>query len=207
VTVFEHAMLGVTGTLAVGLHRRYGWKIVAAAGAVAVLPDWDGLSILCGAAAYDRVHRAWGHNLLVAGLSGAVVMACVCCLPWATRGRKSPEMPARGSDPAASQRRPPLPVGRVALWAALGAMASLSHLAADLMYSHHERLPDWGVRLLWPFSQQEFAYPMVPWGDVGTTLIFVASMFAMARWPARLQSISQVTLVLVVAYFALRGLS
>ena len=64
-TVFEHAMLGVTGTLAVGLHRRYGWKIVAAAGAVAVLPDWDGLSILFGAAAYGKVHRAWGRLLSV----------------------------------------------------------------------------------------------------------------------------------------------
>jgi membrane-bound metal-dependent hydrolase YbcI (DUF457 family) len=200
-------MLGVTGTLAIGLHRRYGWKIVAAAGAVAVLPDWDGLSILFGAAAFDKVHRAWGHNLLVAGLSGATVMACVSCLPWATRGRKSPEMPVRASDPAGSQRRTPLRVGQVALWAALGAMASLSHLAADLTYSHHERFPDWGVRLLWPFSQQEFAWPMVPWGDVGTTLIFVTSMFAMARWPARLQSISQVTLALVVAYLVLRGLA
>ena len=44
-TSYEHAMLGIDGALALGLHRRYGWQIVAAAGCVAVLPDWDGLSI------------------------------------------------------------------------------------------------------------------------------------------------------------------
>jgi hypothetical protein len=198
-------MLGVTGTLAVGLHRRYGWKIVAAAGVVAVLPDWDGLSILFGAAAYDHVHRAWGHNLLVAGLSGATVMACLCCIPRTRRGKNQSEMRAPISDPAGSRQPCFAHMGRVALWATVGVLASLSHLAADLLYSGHETLADWGILMFWPFSQQTFAYPMVPWGDVGTTLIFVASMFAMLRWPARLQSISQVTLVLVVVYIVLRG--
>ena len=28
-TTFEHAMLGINGALAVGLHRRFGWQIVA----------------------------------------------------------------------------------------------------------------------------------------------------------------------------------
>jgi len=45
-TTYEHAMLGITGALAAGLHRRYGWQIVAMAGVTAVLPDWDGLSLL-----------------------------------------------------------------------------------------------------------------------------------------------------------------
>ena len=47
-------MLGVDGALAVGLHRRYGWQIVAWSGCAAVLPDWDGLTLLLGA----RCHAA-----------------------------------------------------------------------------------------------------------------------------------------------------
>ena len=74
-TTYEHAMLGVTGTLAVGLHRKYGWEIVALAGFVAVLPDWDGLSLLFGAGTFDRVHRTLGHNLPACILLGVVVAA------------------------------------------------------------------------------------------------------------------------------------
>jgi hypothetical protein len=47
-TVYEHAMLGINGALAAGLAPRYGWPIVAMAGAAAVLPDLDGLTILFG---------------------------------------------------------------------------------------------------------------------------------------------------------------
>ncbi len=74
-TTFEHAMLGVTGALGAGLHRRYGWQIVALGGLVAVLPDWDGVSILFGAAVFDRVHRTLGHNLPICILLGALVAA------------------------------------------------------------------------------------------------------------------------------------
>ncbi len=77
VTVYEHAMLGIDAALAAGLYRRAGWQIVAWAGCAAALPDWDGLSLLFGAQAYDAGHRLWGHNFLVAGLVGTVVGACV----------------------------------------------------------------------------------------------------------------------------------
>ena len=54
-TVYEHAMIGIDGALAVGLHRRHGWPIVALAGLTAVLPDVDGLSIVLGRNLYaDR---------------------------------------------------------------------------------------------------------------------------------------------------------
>ena len=70
-TSFEHAMVGITGAVAANLHRRHGWPIVALAGFAAMLPDWDGLTILCGIHCYAAAHRVWGHNLLVAGLVGA----------------------------------------------------------------------------------------------------------------------------------------
>jgi hypothetical protein len=69
-------MLGGSLALASGLQRRYGWGIVALAGAAAALPDLDGLSIAFGSQAYANAHRVWGHNLLVAGGMGAAAGAC-----------------------------------------------------------------------------------------------------------------------------------
>jgi len=64
-------MVGVSLAMATGLHGRFGWPITAFAAVAAALPDWDSLSILFGAQAYARAHRVWGHNLLVAVLSGS----------------------------------------------------------------------------------------------------------------------------------------
>src|SRR5262245_36692727 len=72
-TVFEHPMFGASLALLAGVRRRHGWGLIATAAAAAALPDWDGLSILFGSNAYAAAHRVWGHNLLVAGLGGAVV--------------------------------------------------------------------------------------------------------------------------------------
>ncbi len=72
-TTYEHAMLGITGVLATGLDRRYGWSIVALAAVAAVSPDWDGLTILAGSAAFAASHRLWGHNVLACVLSGLLM--------------------------------------------------------------------------------------------------------------------------------------
>lgn len=205
-TTYEHVMLGVTGSLAAGLHRRGGWEIVAMAGVVAALPDWDGLSILLGAEAFDRFHRAVGHNLLVAGLLGAAWAA------WDYRGgatrrvvqvgmRCFPSLQWKETAP----RRRGFDAGALSLWIAVGVLASLSHLAADLVYSGHEDLSDWGLKLLWPFSDRSYVYPLVRWGDVGATLIFAAGMLAMARWRERLQAIAALTLFGVLGYIGVRG--
>ncbi len=76
-TVYEHAMIGINGTLALGLQRRQGWQIVAWAGLAALLPDADGVTILFGGRAYADGHRLWGHNLLVVGLVAAAVSVVV----------------------------------------------------------------------------------------------------------------------------------
>jgi len=49
-------------------------------------------------------------------------------------------------------------------------------------------------------------YPLVPWGDAGVSIIFVAGMFAMWKWPGRLQAVSAVTLAAVVLYVLGRGM-
>ena len=65
-------MLGLTLALAAGAHRRHGWALPATAAVAAALPDWDAAAIVFGGEAFSRVHRVWGHNLLCAGLLGAL---------------------------------------------------------------------------------------------------------------------------------------
>jgi membrane-bound metal-dependent hydrolase YbcI (DUF457 family) len=166
-TTFEHALLGVTAALASGLDRRYGWPIVAVAGAAAVSPDWDGLSLLLGAAAYAQVHRAWGHSLLIACLVGAAVGAVdfrwhvsLRLKRWLAAWVRMPPSPDEGS----AYRGP------VAVWMVVGALAALTHLAADLVVSGAETANDWGLKLLWPISHREWVYPLVRWGDPGMSI-------------------------------------
>ncbi|MFH1268933.1 MAG: metal-dependent hydrolase [Planctomycetota bacterium] len=205
-TTYEHAMLGVTGTLAAGLDRRYGWQIVALGGFVAVLPDWDGLSILFGAAVFDRFHRTLGHNVPVCVLLGAAVAALDYRFSLASRVKESAGKRLRlfASD-AAPPKREAFRADAVAVWIVTGVLASLSHLVADLVFSGHAVLSDWGLRLFWPFSDRAWAFPMVSWGDPGVTLIFAAAMFAMIRWRERLQVISALTLALVLGYVGIRA--
>jgi hypothetical protein len=88
---------------------------------------------------------------------------------------------------------------------AVGVVASLSHLAADLVYSGHAKYSDWGLQLLWPFSDRAFVYPMVPWGDIGAAVILSAGMFAMLARPSRVRPIGWTALVAVAAYILGRG--
>ncbi len=204
-TSYEHVMLGVTGGLAVGLHRRYGWQLVAVAGIAAVLPDWDGLAYFLGPVAFDRVHRTWGHSLWAAALVGAIYAALEHRFHWLDRGARwllktFPIRRAKADDPV--ELAPPR--GSLCAWLAVGAVAGLSHLAADVLFSGSSTLPDWGLRLLWPWSDLAWAYPRVPWGDPVVTILFVVGMFAMVRWPRRIQGIAIATLVAVAAYVVLR---
>ncbi len=225
-TLYEHIMLGIDGAMAAGLHRRYGWQIVAWSGVAAVLPDWDGFTLLLGANRYADGHRVWGHGLLVAGAL-AVVLGAVACR-WDLFGRVGRVLGGRlgwlgqseafPSDPASSElghaalcpRHPtscPMPHSwsTLCVWATVGLAAAYSHLLTDMLYSYGRNLPVWDVPLLWPFSTRGFAYPAVPWGDPGTTLIFIAGMFAMARWRSQTQRIAAVTLALFVAHVAIRA--
>ncbi len=205
-TTYEHAMLGVTGALAAGLDRRWGWPIVAMAAVVAVLPDWDSLSLLVGPAAFDRIHRTLGHNLPACVLLGAVAAAVdyrFRVVPRAANhlGRL---LRLRELDP-----RIPAPnefhLGELVVWVTVGVVAALSHLAADMVFSGHPVLPQWGIRLFWPFSDRFWAWPMVPWGDPGPTLLFIGGMFAMIRWHRYRQAIAALTLILVFSYIVARG--
>ena len=206
-TTYEHALLGAAGAIAAGLHRPYGWPIVAMAAVTAVLPDWDGLSILFGADMLDRMHRVIGHNLLVCVLLGAAFAAAD--YRWAMilrvkrwTGRRIRIFAVEDNLP----RRLAFNPRDLGIWVLVGIVASLSHLGADLVYSGHAKYSDWGLKLLWPFSDRDFVHPMVPWGDIGAAAILSAGMFAMPARPSRVQTIAGTTLVAVLAYIAGRGI-
>jgi membrane-bound metal-dependent hydrolase YbcI (DUF457 family) len=206
-TTYEHAMLGITGTLAAGLQRRFGWTVAAVAGIAAVAPDWDGLAILFSQSAFAAGHRLWGHNILACLLAGIVIGVLDYRFDLVARcGRRfvrvlPPDVPASLS------LRDEFSIRGFSIWILVAAAAALSHLPADLVFSGTASLPDWRLQPLWPFSNWSVIYPMVPWGDVGATLVFVAGMFAMLKWRQRLQSISVVTLAALVLYVIVRGLT
>jgi membrane-bound metal-dependent hydrolase YbcI (DUF457 family) len=208
-TVYEHFMLGGSLALASGLEPRYGWRIIGMAAIASALPDWDGLSILFGSAAYVRAHRVWGHNLLVAtatggitGLLGFAYQRYQARTPAAT----APGMPAAPVDELAP-RRPPFLHAALFVWMATGALASLSHLAVDCVYSWHPGMQPWALPLFWPFSDKSWVFPIVPYGDLGATLIFIGEMFAIYRWPGRARGLASIALVLVALYVGVRWLA
>jgi membrane-bound metal-dependent hydrolase YbcI (DUF457 family) len=250
-TIYEHAMIGINGSLALGLQRRHGWPLVAWAGVAAVLPDFDGLAILFGLQCYAEGHRLWGHNLLVAGLTAAIAAAAVYWTDALTRvqqwlGKRIKafsfpnsltETPKRsglelarishhtGKMHNSVSGGADIPVCRkcrdfsgrqeclphrgercgLGLWLVVGVVAAYSHLLADVAFSIGNGQPIWGVPLLWPFSDKAYAYPLLRWGDIGATLIFAASMFAMLRWPTRIQAIAVGSLIAVAGYIVVRG--
>jgi membrane-bound metal-dependent hydrolase YbcI (DUF457 family) len=200
-TIFEHPMLGASLAIVAGVQRRHGWGLVATAAAAAALPDWDGLSILFGSAAYARVHRVWGHNLLVAGLGGAIVGMVGLLAARSVRVRAFLTRP-----PAALPPAPPASTVTPLVWVAVGLLAGLSHLPADVVFNGGTALPAWPVPLLWPFSSQGWAAPIVPWGDISVTVLFVGEMFALYRWPRRDRAIAALTLAAGSVYLLVRWL-
>lgn len=205
-TTYEHAMLGITGVLAAGLNRRYGWPIVAIAAVAAVSPDWDGVTIVAGTAAFAASHRVWGHNVWACIATGILIGCLDYRCDAVTRGGRFLGRLLHLSMPGEPPRiRAAWSLGGLAVWIGVAVLAALSHLAADLVFSGSATLPDWQLQLWWPVSSAGYVFPLVSWGDAGVSIVFVAGMFAMWKWPGRLQAISAVTLAAVVVYVAARG--
>lgn len=201
-------MLGGTLTLAAGGQRRHGWGLVAMAAVAAALPDWDGLSILFGGEAYGAVHRLWGHNLLVAAVTGAI---CGAAGYWC---RQSARVQRGARSLLERLEKRPVPAfaplafsGQAqSVWVLVGVLAALSHLPADFLYGSAAGVADWPVRLQWPFSPRAWAWPILAWGDLGPTAIFIVEMFALYRWPARARLVAGLTLLALAGYLAVRAL-
>ncbi len=201
VTTFEHALLGINGVLAAGLHRQHGWQIAAVAGVAAVGPDWDGLPILFSVAWFDAAHRVWGHNVFACVLLGIALGVADYRFDLVTRAARfvgrflQLNLSERALKIRRTFRRTDLCV-----WVVVSVLAALSQLPADLVVSGTATLNDWELQLFWPISRRGWVFPLIPWGDIGVTLIFVAGMFGMLRWKTRVQQIACLTLSAVVGY-------
>lgn len=204
-TFFEHAMVGINGAMATNLHRRHGWPIVAMAGAMAMLPDWDGLTILLNWNCYAQGHRVWGHNLLVAGTLAIVLSGFACHYMWPSRIRQWLGTRCSALAPREKENFVQSRMSDLWLWLVVGVLAAYSHLLADILFSGGRDGQIWGVPLGWPFSSTAWAYPVVLWGDVTVTLLFVIGMFAMLRWPIWRRAIAACVLTTAVTYIAVRG--
>lgn len=194
-------MLGGTLALAVGSVRRQGWGLVFVAGLAAALPDLDGVSLAFGAEAYARVHRTWGHNFLIAGCSGALVGGVGYLVCQSAQARRATLRLWPSSFPSISEA-PAQTFCRLHLfqWMIVGVVAGLSHLPVDALYSGHPDMRSWPVQVFWPFSSEGWVLPVVAWGSVVTSLIFITEMFAIYRWPQRAQAIAFLTLLILSAY-------
>ncbi|QDU54761.1 metal-dependent hydrolase [Aeoliella mucimassa] len=206
-TTPEHTLVGVHTALATGLHRRFGWQVVVLAAVASNLPDWDGLPMLIDMARFESGHRVWGHNLLAITLSSVLVAT----LQWRFHLIDRLAHKLRRWKPAdfslaetSDMVRGPAP------WSVLLVVclvAQLLHLPCDMVVSGGKGLSDWQVQPFWPWSDTGYALPLVPWGDVGPTVILMLGVIAVAKLPRRATMVSAATLVVLIAYLLLRGWS
>jgi len=206
-TTIEHALLGINGTLAAGLHRRWGWPIVALAGVAAVSPDWDGVFLVSRSISLVEGHRVWGHNLLACTLIGVLLGLADYHVDLVTRcGRRLVRLLRLTVPMDQLDVREQFPRVGLVTWILVAVVAALSHLPADMVISGTDQLPDWKLQVLWPFSHRGWVFPLMPWGHPGITIVFVIGMFAMVRWRSRLQLVACLTLAAVVTYLAIHPL-
>ncbi|MSR31192.1 MAG: hypothetical protein EXR99_06750 [Gemmataceae bacterium] len=196
-TTFEHAMFGANLALVTGWTRKQGWGLALMAALAAALADWDGLSILFGGEAYSQIHRVWGHNLFATLFLGAMVGA-LAYLAFLSHGVR--EKTRRWIKDLNPLQPPPYSNASLACWIFTGCIASISHLPADMIYSGHKEMTNWPVKIFWPAHEQGYVLPLVAWGDLTSTFLFILAMFAMYRWPAKAQAIAFLALLAVNAY-------
>ncbi|MDD3587690.1 MAG: metal-dependent hydrolase [Thermoguttaceae bacterium] len=229
-TTLEHAMVGAYGVMATGLYRPFGWQLAAMAGIVAVLPDWDGLTIFGGMSLFDAAHRCWGHSLVSCLLVATLFAVLDCRFDLVTRtakwlailfrlcittpkenktritgdaqGQPESQQEDKTSVPLADSLIPRRSCGSAfyIVWIGVAMVAAISHPFADMLFSGAAGLSDWDVKIFWPLSDKGLVYPMVPWGDVGVITIFFAGMFFMLWQRKYIQLSSIVTLIVAALY-------
>ncbi len=198
----EHTMVGILGALALGLHKRYGWQVVAFAAVASNVPDLDGLPMLIDMERFESGHRVWGHNFLLIVATSIVLGWTQARFRWIQRigGYFARFLP---SDVAVSRESPPLPIPTsVLIFVGIGFQSV--HLVCDMVVSGGQGLSDWPVKPFWPFRQIGYVYPLIPWGDIGPTVIMMAGIIGMAKI-GRAQFVAMLTLVVLVIYLISRG--
>ncbi|MGY8749522.1 MAG: metal-dependent hydrolase [Pirellulales bacterium] len=203
----EHTMVGILGAMALGLHTRFGWPVIAFAAVVSNVPDLDGLPVLYDMDLFESGHRVWCHNLLVIVATSALLGWTQFRFRWIQKiaahvAKYLPSdvnliPPSRPAQPANT----PIPMTYLIL---VGIGFQCLHLCCDMFVSGGRGLSDWPVKPFWPFLQTEYVFPLIPWGDIGPTVIMMAGIIGIAKF-ARAQFVAILTLGLLIAYMVCRG--
>ncbi len=202
-TTPEHTLVGIHCAIACGLQSRFGWGCVVFAAVASNVPDLDGLPMLVDMQRFEHGHRLWGHNFLVILLASLILIALQVRFQWvdkltSTTRRLLPDESRVDSE----QMRLNIPI-HILLVVALATQTI--HLLCDIVVSGGKGLSDWLVFPFWPFWNHGFVLPLIPWGDVGPTVIMMVGLIAAAKIPSRIRLISAGTLGVLCIYLIGRG--
>lgn len=204
-TTPEHTLVGLHMAFAIGVHRSYGWTAVAMAGLAANVPDWDGLPMLFDMQRFESGHRVWGHNLIAIFLSSLFLGWTQFRYSWIERVKCWFETKILSLKMQDQMRDATGPRVSAMTFASIAMVSQWLHLPCDMVVSGGNGLTDWAVQPFWPFSNAGFVYPMIPWGDVGPTLILMAGIIIAAKRSKGVATISTLTLLSLSAYLVARA--
>lgn len=195
-------MVGILGAMALGLHKRFGWRIVAFAAVVSNVPDLDGLPMLFDMERFESGHRVWGHNFLLIVATSIFLGWTQARFEWIQRiGTYAIKF--LPSEVKRSQPSWYLPIPLL-VFIFVGIGVQVLHLVCDMVVSGGQGLSNWPVKPFWPIWQIGYIYPLIPWGDVGPTVIMMAGIIGIAKF-GRDQFVAILTLIFLVTYLFFRG--
>lgn len=199
--------MGIHFAFATGIHRFVGWRGVAMAGVASNLPDWDGLPMLFDMQRFESGHRVWGHGLLSIFV-GALLIA-FAQIRWDWIGCAANKLRSLASEahsvPFTQSPEWQHGVIGVVAFASIALYAQILHLPCDMVVSGGNGLSDWAIQPWWPFSNAAYVYPLIPWGDVGPTVILMVGVIILAKRNSHVSQTSWLTIVALCGYFIVRG--
>lgn len=203
----EHTLVGIHFAFATGIHRFVGWRGVAMAGIASNVPDWDGLPMLFDMQRFEGMHRVWGHSVLSIFLIS--LLLGIAQIRWDLIGFVANRFRALVSPKlfAGFSQGPKWLIGTtgVAVFVSIAFSAQGLHLPCDMVVSGGHGLSDWAIQPWWPFSNVAYVYPLIPWGDVGPTVILMAGIIIIAKRNSHLSQTSWLTIVVLCGYLIFRG--
>ncbi|MEC8554929.1 MAG: metal-dependent hydrolase [Planctomycetota bacterium] len=200
-TTPEHALVGIHAAVATGLSYRYDWNLIALAGIASIIPDWDGIPMLFDMSRFESGHRVWGHNFISILLSSFLLawsQSHYCWLEYI--GKKIVRFLPSDANLAATNSN-----CSTAILFLIAVIVQVIHLPCDMVVSGGNGLSDWLTKPFWPFNDAGFVYPLIPWGDVGPTIILMAGLILSAKYPTNSSGFSIGTLACLCVYLIVRG--
>lgn len=195
-------MVGILGAMALGLHKRFGWSVVAFAAVASNVPDWDGLPMLFDMGRFESGHRVWGHNLVLIVATSVVLGWTQTRFEWIQRlGVYAVKFLP---NEVKFSQQPPKLLAPMSVLILVGIGFQSVHLVCDMVVSGGQGLSDWLVKPFWPFGNTGFVYPLIRWGDVGPTVIMMAGLILVAKF-GRAQFVAVLTFVGLISYLFCRS--